>query len=247
MKASRALEVASSSNCRNHMSKTKVLYVEDETFLAKIVKESLESRGFEVFMETDGNNALDGFMKNQPDVCVLDVMLPNKDGFTIADEIRGKDEEVPIIFLTAKTQTADVVKGFNMGGNDYIRKPFSMEELIARIQNVLRRRIDQAAPGNAEVLKVGRFHFHVNRQLLKSSSEERKLSFRESELLKLLYANRDKIIDRKDILNFLWGNDSFFNSRNLDVYITRLRGYLREDASLEIITIKGIGYRFIAE
>ncbi len=229
------------------MSKTKVFYVEDETFLAKIVKESLESRGFEVFMETDGNNALEAFTKHHPDVCVLDVMLPNKDGFIIADEIRGFDEEVPIIFLTAKTQTADVVKGFKMGGNDYIRKPFSMEELIVRIENVLKKRNDHNGSVSTEVLSIGNYQFHTNRQLLKRGKEEKKLSFRESELLKLFYSNRDGIIDRKDILNLLWGNDSFFNSRNLDVYVTRLRGYLKDDPSLEIITIKGIGYRFVVD
>ena len=228
------------------MGKTKLLYVEDETFLGKIVKESLESRGFQVFMETDGSKAFSAFKHNQPDVCVLDVMLPNKDGFAIADEIREVDGEVPIIFLTAKTQTEDVVKGFKMGGNDYIRKPFSMEELIVRIDNVLRKKSNGTDKSNADVVTIGNYQFHINRQLLKTATEEKKLSFRESELLKLLYSNRDKIIDRKDILNLLWGNDSFFNSRNLDVYIARLRGYLKDDPSLEIITIKGIGYRFIA-
>jgi DNA-binding response OmpR family regulator len=228
------------------MAKTKVLYVEDETFLAKIVKESLESRGFQVFMESDGNRAAEAFEKSQPDVCVLDVMLPTKDGFAVADDIRIKSAEVPIIFLTAKTQTEDVVKGFSVGGNDYIRKPFSMEELIVRINNVLKKTGDVPGKASGEVVAVGKFKFHMNRQLLKSATEEKKLSFRESELLKLLCVNRDRIIDRKDILNLLWGNDSFFNSRNLDVYIARLRGYLREDESLEIITIKGIGYRFIA-
>ena len=124
------------------MSKTKVLYVEDELFLGKIVKESLESRGYEVTMESDGAKATGAFKNSQPDICVLDVMLPNKDGFTIADEIRNINEEVPIIFLTAKTQTEDVVKGFSLGGNDYIRKPFSIEELIVRIQNALRNKTE---------------------------------------------------------------------------------------------------------
>lgn len=227
------------------MSSTKVFYVEDEQFLGKIVKESLESRGFQVIMETDGAMATDLFKKTKPDICILDVMLPNKDGFTIADEIREVDEEVPIIFLTAKTQTEDVVKGFKLGGNDYIRKPFSMEELIVRIQHALRQRPADEQKISGGVATIGKYNFQLNRQLLVHGKEEKKLSFRESELLKLLYENRDKIIDRKDILNLLWGNDSFFNSRNLDVYITKLRGYLKEDPSLEIITIKGIGYRFV--
>ncbi len=226
------------------MSKTKVLYVEDELFLGKIVRESLESRGFEVVMESDGSRVLGLFKTAKPDICVLDIMLPNKDGFTIADEIREIDEEVPIIFLTAKTQTEDVVKGFSLGGNDYIRKPFSMEELIVRIQHLLRNRTEPVGKISGTV-NMGTYTFQISRQILHNGKEERKLSFRESELLKMLYENRDRIIDRKDILNLLWGNDSFFNSRNLDVYITKLRSYLKEDSSLEIITIKGIGYRFV--
>lgn len=227
------------------MSKTKVLYVEDELFLGKIVKESLESRGFEVIMESDGAKATSLFKKSEPDICVLDVMLPNKDGFTIADEIRELNEDVPIIFLTAKTQTEDVVKGFSLGGNDYIRKPFSMEELIVRIQNVLRNKAEGPQKIVGDSMTMGKFTFHINRQLLSNGKEDRKLSYRESELLKTLYENRDKIIDRKDILILLWGNDNFFNSRNLDVYITKLRSYLKEDPTVEIITIKGIGYRFV--
>jgi len=228
------------------MSKTKILYAEDELFLGKIVKESLESRQFEVVMESDGTNVLSLFREMKPDVCVLDVMLPNKDGFTIAGEIREINGRVPIIFLTAKIQTDDLVKGFSVGGNDYIRKPFSMEELIVRIENALRFKEPGAKVTNGkDTLSIGSYNFNVARQLLLGYNEERKLSFRESELLKLLYENRDRIIDRKDILNLLWGNDSFFNSRNLDVYITKLRSYLKEDGMLEIITIKGIGYRFV--
>jgi DNA-binding response OmpR family regulator len=227
------------------MATTKIFYVEDELFLGKIVKESLESRGFEVVMESDGAKATAVFKKAVPDVCVLDIMLPNKDGFAIADEIRELNEEVPIIFLTAKTQTEDVVKGFTLGANDYIRKPFSMEELIVRIQHALRHKAAPNQKITGDSVMIGRYNFQLNRQLLSNGKEDRKLSYRENELLKLLYENRDKIIDRKDILNLLWGNDSFFNSRNLDVYITKLRSYLKEDPSLEIITIKGIGYRFV--
>ena len=223
----------------------KVLYVEDELFLGKIVRETLESRGYEVYMEGDGAKVTELFKKTKPDICLLDIMLPNKDGFEIADEIRELDKEVPIIFLTAKVQTVDVVKGFNVGGNDYIRKPFSMEELIVRIQNLLKNKPGAQLKGTPESVNIGNYHFQLNRQVLSNGKEEKKLSYREAELLKLLYENRDKIIDRKDILNLLWGNDSFFNSRNLDVYITKLRGYIKDDPKLEIITIKGIGYRFV--
>src|SRR5215212_9000479 len=158
------------------MNKTKVFYVEDELFLAKIVKESLESRGFEVIMEDDGANALGSFKKAEPDICVLDIMLPNKDGFAIADEIRAINETIPIIFLTAKIQTEDVVKGFNLGGNDYIRKPFSMEELIVRIQNLLRLRVEQPEKITGDTVNIGKYSFQLNRQVLNNGKEDRKLS-----------------------------------------------------------------------
>jgi DNA-binding response OmpR family regulator len=225
------------------MKKTKVLYVEDETFLAKIVSETLESRGYEVVLEEDGGKAMQKFTETKPDVCVLDIMLPNKDGFTIADEIREKDTEVPIIFLSAKSQTADVVSGFKTGANDYIRKPFSIEELIVRIDNVLRNKT--VVTGDVDEVSIGAYTFNMKRQTLNHPDEQRKLSYRESELLKLLYENRDKIVERSEILTLLWGSDSFFNSRTLDVYITKLRGYLKLDPAIEIITIKGIGYRFV--
>src|SRR4029079_7405590 len=147
------------------MSKTKVFYVEDELFLGKIVKESLESRGFEVIMEADGAKATALFKKSEPDICVLDIMLPNKDGFTIADEIRELDEDVPIIFLTAKTQTEDVVKGFSMGGNDYIRKPFSMEELIVRIQHALGNKPGGSKKNTGDTVPIGKYTFQLNRQV----------------------------------------------------------------------------------
>jgi DNA-binding response OmpR family regulator len=230
------------------MAVIKVLYVEDEVFLGKIVKESLESRGFDVMMEDDGGRVLDMFKFYEPDICVLDVMLPNKNGFEVAEEIREINADTPIIFLTAKTQTEDVIKGFKMGGNDYIRKPFSMEELIVRIENLLRvKQTDDASAQLTDILKLGKYEFIINRQVLSVGSEEKKLSYRESELLKYLWQRRNHVIDRRDILNLLWGNDSFFNSRNLDVYITKLRGYLREDSSLEIITMKGVGYRFVID
>jgi DNA-binding response OmpR family regulator len=226
------------------MKKTKVLYVEDEIFLAKIVGETLQGKGYDVIMESDGGEAVKRFLEAKPDVCVLDIMLPNKDGFAIADEIRERDTEVPIIFLSAKSAAEDVVNGFRLGGNDYIRKPFSMEELIVRIENVLKKQTLSAPPEGDEV-KLGQFSFNSRRQTLNDGTDERKLSYRESELLRLLYQNRDAIVERRDILNLLWGSDSFFNSRNLDVYITKLRNYLKIDPSLQIITVKGVGYRFV--
>jgi DNA-binding response OmpR family regulator len=226
------------------MDDIKVLYVEDEVFLARIVKESLESRGFLVHLEGDGAKVLTAFRKLQPDICVLDVMLPNKDGFELAEDIRRMDSTVPILFVTAKTQTEDLVRGFNLGGNDYIRKPFSMEELIVRINNALKRNGEKPAL-TGESVTVGKYQFYLNRQVLQVNGTERKLSYREAELLKLLVSQKNMIIDRKDILNLLWGSDSFFNSRTLDVYITKLRSYLKEDPSIEIITIKGVGYRLV--
>lgn len=227
------------------MKKTKVLYVEDEVFLAKIVSETLQGRGFDVVLENDGGHAFEQFTRERPDVCVLDIMLPNKDGFAIADEIREVDTQVPIIFLSAKSQTSDVVNGFRLGANDYIRKPFSIEELIVRIDNVLRNK--QGSTAENDEARIGQYEFNAKRQSLNHASEQRKLSYRESELLKLLFENREKIVERSEILTLLWGSDSFFNSRNLDVYITKLRSYLKHDPSIEIITIKGIGYRFIVE
>ena len=187
------------------------------------------------------------FQSFSPDICVLDIMLPHKDGFAIAGEIRKINSKIPILFLTARSQTEDLVKGFQLGGNDYIRKPFSMEELIVRIENALRPVNENVLMNRKDIINIGNFNFNISRQVLSGNEEERKLSYKESELLKVLYQNRDKLIDRRDILNLLWGNDNFFNSRNLDVYITKLRGYLKSDPSVEILTIKGVGYRFVLD
>lgn len=228
------------------MNGIKVLYVEDELFLGKIVKETLESRGFRVTMETDGKQAWDAFVKELPDICILDIMLPGLNGFELAEAIRAVNKNVPVIFLTAKVQTEDVVKGFKLGGNDYIRKPFSMEELIVRIENLLPIKGETSGPAvRADAISLGKYQFFLQRQILLGEEGEKRLSYRESELLKFLWLNRSTIIDRRTILNEFWGNDSFFNSRNLDVYITKLRSYLKNDPSLEIITIKGVGYRFV--
>lgn len=230
----------------------KVFYVEDEPFLGRIVKESLESRDFEVKMVSDGQRALPIFEQFQPDICVLDIMLPQKDGYTIATEIRKVNPGIPIIFLTAKTQTEDVIKGFQVGGNDYIRKPFSMEELIIRIQNLLQLTNNNPnnhvnKPASGDPIPIGQYEFAPLKYELKCNENVRKLSHREAELLRILCENQNVVVNRRDILNEIWGDDSFFNSRNLDVYITKLRDYLKEDTNLEILTIKGVGYRFVVE
>lgn len=224
--------------------KTKILYVEDEPFLGRIVKESLESRDFEVNMLTDGKDVIKQFEKINPDICVLDIMLPVKDGYSIARELRQLNSRIPIIFVTAKVQTEDLLKGFEAGGNDYLRKPFSMEELIARINNLLQLVQKQKATASTECIAIGRYEFNPLRYELKFENSVKKLSSREATLLSILAENRNGTTNRKDILMKLWGDDSFFNSRNLDVYITKLRDYLKEDPTIEIITIKGVGYHF---
>ncbi len=222
----------------------KILYVEDEEFLGRIVKETLESRGFTIAMETNGELVMQRFIEFKPDVCVLDIMLPNKSGFEIAREIRQKDVETPIIFLTAKTQTEDVVKGFKSGSNDYMRKPFSVEELIVRIENVLKKTVNQSLETD-NLLRIGKYKLHINKQLLEMNEDQKKLSYRETELLKFLFEKKNNIVNRADVLLHIWGNDSLFNSRNLDVYITKLRSYLKDDSNIEILTIKSVGYRFV--
>jgi DNA-binding response OmpR family regulator len=224
--------------------KTKVLYVEDEPFLGRIVKESLESREFDVTMLADGKVVKQTFEKVKPDICIFDIMLPVKDGYSIAKEVRQVNPSTPIIFVTAKTQTEDLLKGFESGGNDYIRKPFSMEELIVRIQNLLQLTQAQKTTPVPELVRIGKYEFNPLRFELRLNENVRKLSNREANLLGMLAENKNGTTNRKDILMRLWGDDSFFNSRNLDVYITKLRDYLKEDRSIEIITIKGVGYHF---
>jgi DNA-binding response OmpR family regulator len=225
------------------VSKTKILYVEDEPFLGRIVKESLEVRDFEVRMVTDGKLVMNIFEEARPDICVLDIMLPNKDGYSIAQSIRQVNPSIPIIFVTAKTQTEDLIKGFEVGGNDYLRKPFSMEELIVRVNNLLQL-TQKIAAGPKESIAIGKFEFAPQRYELRKDGVGRKLSHREAMLLQILAENQNTNIDRKTMLLRIWGDDSFFNSRTLDVYITKLRDYLKEDPSIEIITIKGVGYHF---
>jgi DNA-binding response OmpR family regulator len=225
------------------MKKTKILYVEDEPFLGKIVKESLESRDYEVNMVSDGLQVMTSFTREKPDICVLDIMLPNRDGYTIAKNIRQVDPAIPIIFVTAKTQTEDLLKGFESGGNDYLRKPFSMEELIVRVNNLLLL-THKKGDARQETIRLGIFQFYPQRYELRKEDTVKKLSHRETMLLQILSENQNTMVSRKDVLMRVWGDDSFFNSRNLDVYITKLRDYLKDDPFVRITTIKGVGYHF---
>lgn len=227
------------------MSKIKVLYVEDEPFLGKIVKESLESRLFEVMMIADGAKVIDAFQTFQPDIAVLDIMLPNVDGYTLSESLRRLSPTLPIIFLTAKTQTDDVLRGFQAGGNDYVRKPFSMEELIVRIQNLLA--MSRNTPSVFDPFTIGKFQFTPQKYELRNGDIVKKLSARETDLLKILCEHRNFTVERKEVLMKIWGDDSFFNSRNLDVYVTKLRDYLKDDPSVQIMTVKGVGYFFTVE
>ncbi|RPD97751.1 DNA-binding response regulator [Aureibaculum marinum] len=223
--------------------KTTILLAEDEPALGQIIKESLETRNFNVLLCEDGEVAFKTYKETEPKLLVLDVMMPKKDGFTLAKEIRKENDEIPIIFLTAKSQTKDVVEGFTIGGNDYLKKPFSMEELIVRINNLLQRTQLQKT---TEIIKIGEYTFDFRRQLLQFKNEkEIQLTHREAHLLFHLYKNRNEVLDRSIILTKLWGNDDFFSARSMDVFITKLRKKLSQDSSIQILNVRGFGYKLV--
>ncbi len=223
--------------------KIKVLFAEDEPALAQIVKESLETRNFTVMPAQDGNEALLKYREYAPHILVLDVMMPKKDGFTLAKEIRQGDKDIPILFLTAKSQPADVVEGFEIGGNDYLKKPFSMEELIVRIQNLLNRK---ELPKRTEIIKIGEYLFNFPKQaLVYQDGEEDLLTHRETHLLYHLCKNKNEVMDRSFILKKLWGDDDFFNARSMDVFISKLRKKLKKDKNIQIVNVRGYGYKLI--
>lgn len=225
------------------MSKTTILLAEDEPALGQIIKESLETRDFNVLLCENGEKAYQTYKADKPELLVLDVMMPKKDGFTLAKEIRMEDDAIPIIFLTAKSQTQDVVEGFTIGGNDYLKKPFSMEELIVRIHNLLNRTKLQKS---SEIMKIGDFTFDFPKQTLQYQEEEKvQLTHREAHLLFHLIKNKNEVLDRSLILNKLWGTDDFFTARSMDVYITKLRKKIKADGSLQIVNVRGFGYKLI--
>ena len=223
-------------------TKIKVLLAEDEPSLGQIIKESLETREFDVYLAENGVKALELYHKINPTILVLDVMMPFKDGFTLAKEIRQENNQVPIIFLTAKSQTKDVLEGFSYGGNDYLKKPFSMEELIVRIQALLNRNTIKI---DLDKIKIGNYIFNQTKQTLEFKGETIVLTHRESELLFLLTQKKNEISDRTFILKKLWGNDDFFNARSMDVFITKLRKKLKNDENIQIVNVRGYGYKLI--
>ncbi len=228
------------------MSKNKILFVEDEQSLGLIVKESLEIRGFEVQYCQDGKSGLRTFKEFNPDICLLDIMMPIKDGYTLAQDIRKIDQQVPIIFLTARSQSADVVKGFELGANDYLKKPFSMEELIVRVKARLNDNLGMSELNSDQMsFVIGAYNFEYNRQTLEFQSEMRKLTHREAEILRLLCISKNKVLERSKVLDKVWGDDNFFNARSMDVFITKLRKYLSGDPQVEILNVRGIGYKLI--
>jgi DNA-binding response OmpR family regulator len=224
--------------------KLRVLLCEDDENLGMLLREYLQAKGFLVDLFPDGDAGLKGFQKENYDLCVLDVMMPKKDGFSLARDIRSTNSEVPIIFLTAKTLKEDILEGFKLGADDYMTKPFSMEELLFRIEAIMRR-IKGKKLKDIVLYKIGRFTFDSQKQILSSDNNEVKLTTKESELLALLAANANNILERNYALKTIWIDDNYFNARSMDVYITKLRKHLKDDPSVGIINIHGKGYKLI--
>ncbi|MFV0522200.1 MAG: response regulator transcription factor [Mangrovibacterium sp.] len=227
----------------------KILLVEDDTTLNFIVRDNLQEAGYQVVAVEDGLAGLNEFSKQSFDLCLFDVMLPKMDGFTLAQKVRKNNVQIPILFLTAKNLGEDKIAGFNNGGDDYITKPFSMEELLLRIQVFLRRSaspVDGEQLGESSQWQVGKFHFSFSDLHLTLGEEQKTLTFKEAELLHFFCKNANKIMSRSDILSNVWGSDDYYLGRSLDVFISRLRKYLKPDESIKIINLHGVGFRFNA-
>lgn len=223
----------------------KVLLCEDDENLGMLLREYLQAKGYDTELCTDGEAGYRAFTQKKFDICVLDVMMPKKDGFSLARDIRQINDEIPIVFLTAKTLKEDILEGFRIGADDYLTKPFSMEELIFRIEAILRR-VKGKKSRNRTHYKIGSFEFDSQKQILSRGDEQTKLTTKESELLSLLCAHANEILQRDFALKTIWIDDNYFNARSMDVYITKLRKHLKDDSSVEIINIHGKGYKLIA-
>ncbi len=225
------------------MNKIKLLLVEDDPNLGLLLKEYLLAKNFDVTLATNGEDGYKAFKDGRFQFVILDVMMPKKDGFSLAEDIRGIDKQVPILFLTAKSMKEDTLKGFNVGADDYMTKPFSMEELLARITAILRRA--NVSEENESTYTIGKFTFLPLEQRLQLGAQTTKLTTKESDLLSLLCKNKNGILERNHALKAVWGDDNYFNGRSMDVYIAKLRKYLKEDPSIEIINVHGKGFKFL--
>ena len=225
--------------------KTKLLLAEDDENLGLLLREYLVAKGYDAHLYPDGEAAYKGFLKDHFDICILDIMMPKKDGFTLARDIRMVNPDIPVIFLTAKNLKEDVLEGFKLGADDYITKPFSMEELILRIEAILRRTTQEGQSGMQPVFTLGKYTFDTRKQTLTLGDEVVKLTTKESDLLKLLCQNANKVLERNYALKSIWIDDNYFNARSMDVYITKLRKHLKEEPSVEIINVHGKGYKLI--
>lgn len=229
--------------------KTKILLVEDDFNLGLVIQDFLSLEGYQVHLCRDGKEGLQKFNKNNYDLCLLDVMLPEKDGFSIAEDIRKVNLEVPIVFLTAKSLPEDKVKGFKAGGDDYITKPFNNEEFLLRIKAILKRTAGTVIEEdeNKGVYELGDYKFDSINLRLYINDTEKKLTKRESAILKLLTEHKNKVIERSLVLNLIWGDDNYFNGRSLDVFITKLRKYLADDEKIQINNLHGVGFKLEVE
>lgn len=226
--------------------KYRILYVEDELILGQLVMEALQKLNYEVRQVTNGTDALKAYREQQPHLCLLDIMLPGKDGYDVARQIRAIDTRIPILFLSAKVEVEDVVTGFHTGANDYIRKPFSIDELALRIQSWLKEKYGPQDTEEASEYTAGAISFYPARQLLVTTTQTITLTYKECVVLQVLFAHRNQMISRDHLQQKVWGTSTIYNSRTLDVYINRLRKYLAYSAS-KILTLKGVGYKFITE
>ncbi len=224
--------------------KISVLLAEDDRNLGNLLREYLEAKGYSTKLATNGKEAYDFFAKDKFDLCLLDVMMPVKDGFTLAREIRSSDNNIPIVFLTAKSMKEDTIEGFSVGADDYITKPFSMEELLARITAILRSVKGQTIRQSEQnEFKIGKYKFNYSERSLEIKGKTEELTTKEADLLKLLCINSNDIVDRNFALRTVWQNDSYFSARSMDVYISKLRKYLSEDPKVEILNIHGRGFK----
>lgn len=226
------------------MSKAKILYVEDDETLSFVTSDNLSLNGYEVIHCLDGETAIESFVKGSFDLCLLDVMLPKKDGFTLASEIRKKNPEIPIIFLTAKSMKEDRIAGLKIGADDYITKPFSIEELILKIEIFLKRKFINMK--QADKYTIGKLMFDYKNLSIIYLNSEKTLTQREADLLKLLIENKNNVIKREEILERVWGQNDYFLGRSMDVFISRLRKYLSDDEQLKIDNIHGVGFKLVA-